>query len=107
MSYKRNKTDNPIKDLINNWSDFYHLLPNLINAEDPDGFLRWFEKLSYIDRRSLYLCIQNMEIKIPKEYKDYVYSVFKELKESNRLAELLNIDTTSLNKKENLPEVEL
>lgn len=83
MSYNYKKTDDLTNDYVSRLADFMNILPNLINAETPENFGIWYEKLEQVDRRSLtkYL-VENMD-KIPTEYLNYIVKHNWRAKEAN------------------------
>ncbi len=94
MSYRYPNTGDSTQDMFINLTNFYNILPNLKKAKDPEVFFRWFEKLDYIDRRSLYLNLTTGQIDVPDKYKRYVYRKYKDFRGSERLAEVIGYTVT-------------
>ena len=87
MSYRRPGTGDHLKDCVINWKNFYNILPNLMNAKTPSEFFIWFEKLDLIDRRSMYLCLLKKDIRVPEEYRQYIYGKYRSFNGAGRLLE--------------------
>lgn len=85
MSYTRIKSDDGVSDFFSNISNFMNILPNMLQASDPDVFFVWFEKLDEIDRRSLYRYILTHNIRVPKAYKSYILDKYAHFRDIDRL----------------------
>ena len=98
MSYTFVPTGNSIQDLYRRLEQFYGSLPYLTAAQennDPDLFIRWFEKLILVDRRSMYINVLNGSIKVPEVHANYVYYRLQGFRYDEELKEVLGIGGAS------------
>lgn len=68
MSYKKPDTGDLLNDYFSQLTDFVSISPNLLNATSEQEFEVWLEKLELIDRRALFLFIQQNIKMLPVEY---------------------------------------
>ena len=68
MSYRKPDTGNSMNDYFTSLKDFVKLSPKLLEAEDENVFIHWFDKLSLIDRRALLIFLRKNKDKIPANH---------------------------------------
>ena len=68
MSYRQPDTGNSMNDYFTSLTTFVMLSHHLLEADTPDLFEIWLEKLMLVDRRSLLLFLRKHKDEIPPEH---------------------------------------
>ena len=68
MSYQKADTGNSMNDYFTSLTDFVMLAPHLLQANNPESFEIWLEKLEKIDRRALFLYLRQHKEEIAPEH---------------------------------------
>lgn len=78
MSYKQPNTGNSLNDYFTNLVAFNQCSPHLLESENLEQFVVWFDKLRLIDRRALLLFLRQHKNEIPKQHIEYAQRHFTE-----------------------------
>ncbi len=72
MAFSRYETNDSISDYFRNLRDLLFTMPHMMSNMTAEGFARWFDKLVYYDRRSMFLYLMLTDVLPPKDARAYI-----------------------------------